>query len=198
MRWTRWTGCLRGRRHADDCGGAARRRDRDSHCRQRCGNDAEECERPFTRRTTTTKQHGTGLGLAVVQSIIADHQGTISVRSAACDDITASGAEFCDRAAGDGERGDTAGMSAKAEILIVDDEHNTLASLARAFRMAGHEATVCDDAARGSGAGAGQAVRPDPVGCSDAAARRAGVAGRFTRAKGVNAPVVMMSGQAQY
>ena len=35
----------------------------------------------------------------------------------------------------------------KAEILIVDDEANTLSSLARAFRLAGHEATVCDNAA---------------------------------------------------
>ena len=57
------------------------------------GMTPEECERLFTPYYTT-KQHGTGLGLAVVQSIIADHQGTISVRSAACDDITASGAEF--------------------------------------------------------------------------------------------------------
>ena len=29
-------------------------------------------------------------------------------------------------------------MSAKAKILIVDDEANTLASLSRAFRLAGH------------------------------------------------------------
>ncbi len=36
----------------------------------------------------------------------------------------------------------------KRDILIVDDEANTLASLARAFRLAGHEATVCDNAAR--------------------------------------------------
>jgi two-component system nitrogen regulation response regulator NtrX len=36
----------------------------------------------------------------------------------------------------------------KAHILIVDDDHNTLASLSRAFRLAGHEATVCDNAAR--------------------------------------------------
>src|SRR3954469_25027127 len=35
-----------------------------------------------------------------------------------------------------------------AHLLIVDDDQNTLASLARAFRMAGHEATVCDNAAR--------------------------------------------------
>ena len=33
-------------------------------------------------------------------------------------------------------------------LLIVDDEANTLASLSRAFRLAGHEATVCDSAAK--------------------------------------------------
>ncbi|MGC1372021.1 MAG: sigma-54 dependent transcriptional regulator [Candidatus Sulfotelmatobacter sp.] len=37
-------------------------------------------------------------------------------------------------------------MSRKAHLLIVDDEANTLASLARAFRLAGHEATICDNA----------------------------------------------------
>ena len=36
----------------------------------------------------------------------------------------------------------------KAHILIIDDDANTLASLARAFRLAGHEATVCDNANR--------------------------------------------------
>ena len=35
---------------------------------------------------------------------------------------------------------------AKAHLLIVDDEANTLASLSRAFRLAGYEATVCDSA----------------------------------------------------
>ena len=35
-----------------------------------------------------------------------------------------------------------------ANLLIVDDDANTLASLARAFRLAGHEATVCDNAGR--------------------------------------------------
>jgi DNA-binding NtrC family response regulator len=33
-------------------------------------------------------------------------------------------------------------------ILVVDDDANTLASLSRAFRLAGFEATVCDNAAR--------------------------------------------------
>jgi len=36
----------------------------------------------------------------------------------------------------------------KAHLLLVDDDPNTLASLSRAFRLAGHEATVCDNANR--------------------------------------------------
>ena len=39
-------------------------------------------------------------------------------------------------------------MSAKAHLLIIDDDQNTLASLARAFRLAGYEATVADRATR--------------------------------------------------
>src|ERR1041385_7215251 len=39
-------------------------------------------------------------------------------------------------------------MPPKAHILVVDDEANTLASLSRAFRLAGHEASVCDNAAK--------------------------------------------------
>src|SRR5215475_5876194 len=41
-------------------------------------------------------------------------------------------------------------MILKANLLLVDDDANTLASLSRAFRMAGHEATVCDNASRAS------------------------------------------------
>jgi two-component system nitrogen regulation sensor histidine kinase NtrY len=40
----------------------------------------EECDRLFTPYYTT-KQHGTGLGLAIVQSVVSDHQGTITVSS---------------------------------------------------------------------------------------------------------------------
>src|SRR5882724_6539566 len=39
-------------------------------------------------------------------------------------------------------------VTRKAHLLLVDDDANTLASLSRAFRLAGHEATVCDNASR--------------------------------------------------
>ncbi|MGC2768289.1 MAG: sigma-54 dependent transcriptional regulator, partial [Candidatus Acidiferrum sp.] len=39
-------------------------------------------------------------------------------------------------------------VSRKAHLLLIDDDPNTLASLSRAFRLAGHEATVCDNANR--------------------------------------------------
>jgi nitrogen fixation/metabolism regulation signal transduction histidine kinase len=42
----------------------------------------EECGRLFTPYYTT-KQHGTGLGLAIVQSVVADHNGAIAVKSPA-------------------------------------------------------------------------------------------------------------------
>ncbi len=44
------------------------------------GMTPEECSRLFTPYYTT-KQHGTGLGLAIVQSVVADHNATISVES---------------------------------------------------------------------------------------------------------------------
>ncbi len=84
-------------------------------------------------------------------------------------------------------------MSAK--ILIVDDEANTLASLSRAFRLAGHEAVVCDNAARALELALAQ---PFDLILSDVVMpRRDGLALlEDLKAGGVAAPVVMMSGQA--
>ncbi|MGA2852102.1 MAG: sigma-54 dependent transcriptional regulator [Terracidiphilus sp.] len=83
----------------------------------------------------------------------------------------------------------------KANILIVDDEANTLASLSRAFRLAGHEAVVCDNAAR-----ALELARSQPFDLilSDVVMpRRDGLALlEDLKTAGVTAPVVMMSGQA--
>jgi len=38
--------------------------------------------------------------------------------------------------------------SPKPRLLLIDDDPNTLASLSRAFRLAGFEASVCDSATR--------------------------------------------------
>ncbi len=62
-----------------------RTRDRGEHVRLEIadtgvGLTPEERERIFTPYYTT-KKHGTGLGLAVVQSIVSDHRGSISVAS---------------------------------------------------------------------------------------------------------------------
>jgi len=86
-------------------------------------------------------------------------------------------------------------MPAKAHLLIVDDEANTLASLSRAFRLAGHEATVCDNAAKGLELAKAQTfdvilsdvVMPGKDGLSLL---------EDLKTQGVTTPVVMMSGQA--
>ena len=86
-------------------------------------------------------------------------------------------------------------MAQKANLLIVDDEANTLASLARAFRLGGHEATVCDSAAKALELAKSHnfdlifsdVVMPGKDGLSLL---------EELKAQGVTAPVVMMSGQA--
>jgi two-component system nitrogen regulation response regulator NtrX len=86
-------------------------------------------------------------------------------------------------------------MTTRAKILIVDDEANTLASLSRAFRLAGHEAVVCDNAARALELAGTQ---PFDLILSDVVMpRRDGLALlEDLKNSGVSAPVVMMSGQA--
>ena len=86
-------------------------------------------------------------------------------------------------------------MPSKAHLLIVDDEANTLASLSRAFRLAGHEASVCDNAARALDLAKSQhfdlifsdVVMPGKDGLSLL---------EDLRAQAITTPVVMMSGQA--
>jgi len=83
----------------------------------------------------------------------------------------------------------------KAHLLIVDDEANTLASLSRAFRLAGHEATVCDNAAKALELAKAEdfdlilsdVVMPGKDGLTLL---------EELKRQGVTAPVVMMSGQA--
>jgi two-component system nitrogen regulation response regulator NtrX len=86
-------------------------------------------------------------------------------------------------------------LPAKANLLIVDDEANTLASLSRAFRIAGHEASVCDSAARALELAKSQTF--DLIFSDVVMPGKDGLALlEDLRAQGVTAPVVMMSGQA--
>jgi two-component system, NtrC family, nitrogen regulation response regulator NtrX len=80
-------------------------------------------------------------------------------------------------------------------LLIVDDDPSTLASLARAFRLAGHEATVCDSAARAVELIKTQ--RFDLIFSDVVMPRKDGLALlEDLRTLGLPTPVVMMSGQA--
>jgi len=83
----------------------------------------------------------------------------------------------------------------KAHLLIVDDDANTLASLSRAFRLAGHDATVCDNPAR-----ALEIIKSEKFDLIFSDVVMPGIDGlkllEEIRAAGVNSPVVMMSGQA--
>ena len=82
-----------------------------------------------------------------------------------------------------------------AHLLIVDDDANTLASLARAFRLAGHEATVCDNAAR-----AIELLKSAPFDMMLSDVVMPGKDGlallQDLRNLGIGLPVVMISGQA--
>src|SRR5258708_2519818 len=82
-----------------------------------------------------------------------------------------------------------------AHLLIVDDDNNTLASLARAVRMAGHEATVCDNAGR-----ALELIKSQPFDMMLSDVVMPGKDGLSLlgdlRNLGISLPVVMISGQA--
>src|SRR5713101_2848358 len=83
----------------------------------------------------------------------------------------------------------------KAHLLLVDDDPNTLASLSRAFRMAGHEATVCDNAAR-----AVELLRTETFDLILSDVVMPGKSGldllEDLKKAGVKTPIVLVSGQA--
>jgi two-component system nitrogen regulation response regulator NtrX len=83
----------------------------------------------------------------------------------------------------------------KAHLLLVDDNPNTLASLSRAFRLAGHEATVCDNAAR-----AVELLRTETFDLILSDVVMPGKSGlellEDLKSAGVKTPIVLVSGQA--
>jgi two-component system nitrogen regulation response regulator NtrX len=82
-----------------------------------------------------------------------------------------------------------------SKLLLVDDDANTLASLARAFRLAGHEAVVCDNAERALDLAKTQ--RFDMILSDVVMPGKDGLALLADlRTAGVQTPVVMVSGQA--
>lgn len=83
----------------------------------------------------------------------------------------------------------------KTKLLIVDDEPGTLASLSRAFRLAGYEAVVCDNAAKAlelAKTGEFDLIFSDVV----MPAKDGLALLEELRANEVTTPVVMISGQA--
>src|SRR6202046_4273581 len=85
--------------------------------------------------------------------------------------------------------------SPKANLLLIDDDPNTLASLSRAFRLAGYEATVCDSAVR-----ALELIRAERFDVIFSDVVMPGKDGisllEDLKAAGVTTPIVMISGQA--
>jgi two-component system nitrogen regulation response regulator NtrX len=83
----------------------------------------------------------------------------------------------------------------KAHLLLVDDDPNTLASLSRAFRLAGHEATVCDNAGR-----ALELLRTESFDLILSDVVMPGKSGlevlEDLKKTGVKTPIVLISGQA--
>src|SRR6202158_1580058 len=83
----------------------------------------------------------------------------------------------------------------KPHLLLIDDDPNTLASLSRAFRLAGYEATVCDSAVR-----ALELIRAERFDVIFSDVVMPGKDGisllEDLKAAGTTTPVVMISGQA--
>jgi two-component system, NtrC family, nitrogen regulation response regulator NtrX len=86
-------------------------------------------------------------------------------------------------------------LARKAHLLLVDDDPNTLASLSRAFRMAGHEVTICDNANR-----AVELMRSEPFDLVFSDVVMPGKTGldllEEMKSSGIKTPIIMISGQA--
>jgi two-component system, NtrC family, nitrogen regulation response regulator NtrX len=86
-------------------------------------------------------------------------------------------------------------VARKAHLLLIDDDASTLASLSRAFRLAGHDATVCDNALR-----AAELIRNEHFDLILSDVVMPGKTGlellEELKKSGVQTPIVLVSGQA--
>jgi two-component system, NtrC family, nitrogen regulation response regulator NtrX len=86
-------------------------------------------------------------------------------------------------------------VARKAHLLLIDDDANTLASLSRAFRLAGHDAKVCDNALR-----AAELIRNEHFDLILSDVVMPGKTGlellEELKKSGVQTPIVLVSGQA--
>ena len=100
--------------------------------------------------TTKEKGKGTGLGLAVVDGIVRDHDGRVAVYSEPGEGTTFRVyLPLTDRAAPAASAGEPEAPPAGAgheRVLVVDDEESIRAVLARSLRHAGYAVTVHADA----------------------------------------------------
>jgi CheY-like chemotaxis protein/two-component sensor histidine kinase len=108
---------------------------------------------PFTqgKQTLARSEGGLGLGLALVKGIVALHGGDVTVGSAGA----GSGAEFVVTlplvASGGPEPGERGGRPAaqatpsRRRVLIVDDNRDSVDTLAELIEMLGHDAEVAYD-----------------------------------------------------
>jgi two-component system nitrogen regulation response regulator NtrX len=86
-------------------------------------------------------------------------------------------------------------VARKAHLLLIDDDAHTLASLSRAFRLAGHDATVCDNALR-----AAELIRNEHFDLILSDVVMPGKTGlellEELKKSGLQTPIVLVSGQA--
>ena len=103
---------------------------------------AEHLERVFDPYFTT-KEEGSGLGLAASHAIVRNHQGAILVRSTPGEGTTFT--VYLPAAAGLAERGAEAAApppQGGGRILVMDDEETLCTLLARILALSGYEAVV--------------------------------------------------------